>query len=59
MALAADEGCGFLDLEGAWGAYLRSVAQPYAWFMRDEVHANTRGAQLLARILERWFAPDR
>jgi len=56
-ALAAEEGCGFFDLEGAWGAYLRSVPQPYAWFMRDEVHANTRGHMLLARILERFFAP--
>lgn len=57
MALATEEGCGFLDLEGAWGSYLLSTDRPYAWFMRDEVHANTRGAQLLARILERFFAP--
>ncbi len=57
MALAAEEGCGFLDLEGAWGAYLLAIDQPYAWLMRDEVHANARGHQLLARILERFFAP--
>ena len=56
-ALAADEGCGFLDLDGAWGAYLLATDRPYAWFMRDEVHANARGAQLLARVLERFFAP--
>jgi len=56
-ALAADEGCGFLDLEGASGAYLLSTDHPYAWFMRDPAHANARGGQLLARILERYFAP--
>jgi len=55
MALAAEEGCGFLDLEGAWGAYLLAIDQPYAWLMRDDVHANARGHQLLARILERYF----
>ena len=57
-ALAAEEGCGFLDLEGAWGAYLLGVSQPYDWFMRDPVHANTRGGMLLARILERYLAPE-
>ncbi|HUT35039.1 MAG TPA: GDSL-type esterase/lipase family protein [Planctomycetota bacterium] len=59
MALAIKEGCEFLDLEGAWGAYLLGIRQPYAWLMRDEVHANARGAQVLARILERFFAPSR
>jgi len=57
-ALAAEEGCGFLDLEGAWGAYLLGVSQPYDWFMRDPVHANARGSQLLGRILERYLAPE-
>ncbi len=56
-ALAADEGCGFLDLEGVWGAYLLATDRPYGWFMRDPVHANARGSQLLGRILQRFFAP--
>jgi len=56
LALARDEGCGFLDLEGAWGAYLLATDRPYDWFLRDPVHANTRGAMLLGRILERFFA---
>ena len=58
-ALAIEERCGFLDLEGAWGAYLLRTDRPYAWFMRDAVHANTRGAQLLARILEGYFSSEK
>jgi len=27
------------------------------WFMRDVTHANVRGAQVVARMLEKYFAP--
>ena len=27
------------------------------WFMRDPIHANQRGEQVLGRILDRFFAP--
>jgi len=57
LGLAGEERLEFLDLEGAWGAYLLGVEEPYAWFLRDPVHANCRGRQILARILERYFAP--
>ncbi|HPD17063.1 MAG TPA: SGNH/GDSL hydrolase family protein [Planctomycetota bacterium] len=56
LALARDEGCGFLDLEGAWGSYLLATDRPYEWFLRDPVHANTRGGMLLGRVLERFLA---
>jgi len=57
LRLALDEDLEFIDVRGAWGSYLVGVAEPYGWFMRDEVHANCRGRQVLARILERYFAP--
>jgi len=46
---------GFFDLRGAWGEYLLGCGQPLARFMRDPVHANARGGQILARVLERYF----
>jgi hypothetical protein len=59
LRLAEEEGAEFFDLEGAWGSYLLGNDRPYAWFMRDEVHANARGSQLLGRILGRFFAQNR
>ena len=56
--MAREEGVAWLNLRAAWNAALRESPRPEAWFLRDEIHANCRGKQVLARILERHFAPD-
>ena len=56
-AMAAAEKVELLDIRKAWDDYILASPQPHAWFMRDPVHANTRGKQVLARILLRYFAP--
>jgi lysophospholipase L1-like esterase len=55
--LAADEKCEFLDMTGPWWQYVQDSGKTYGWFRGDDVHANDRGTQILARILEKYFAP--
>ena len=56
-AMCAEEKTEYLDLRAAWEAYLAGSPRPRAWYQRDEVHANTRGKQILARILAAYLAP--
>ena len=56
--LAEEEGVAFLDMQTLWRLYIRASDKPYSFFLRDDVHANTRGRQVLARIMERYFAPE-
>lgn len=56
--LAEEKETGFFDLEQAWGAVLMAGDAPYEYYLRDVIHANTRGQQVLARIFERYFAPE-
>lgn len=59
MSMAArEEHVAFLDAGLILGNYLLNCGKPYEWFLRDAVHPNDRGKQLLGRILERYFAPD-
>ncbi|MGQ9562106.1 MAG: SGNH/GDSL hydrolase family protein [Thermogutta sp.] len=55
--LAEEEKTAFLDMTGPWGQYIRTCGEDIHWFKRDIVHANARGEAILARILERFFAP--
>ncbi|MCS7305240.1 MAG: SGNH/GDSL hydrolase family protein [Thermoguttaceae bacterium] len=55
--LAQEEKAEFLDMTAPWGEYIRSSDKCRGWFMRDPVHANHRGAQILGRILELYFSP--
>jgi hypothetical protein len=55
--MAAQEQVEFVNMTGPWGTYLREADKARGWFMRDPVHANERGQQILGRILERYFAP--
>ncbi len=55
--LAEEENTAFLDMTGPWGQYIRTCGEDIHWFKRDIVHANARGEAILARILERFFAP--
>jgi hypothetical protein len=57
MRMAREEKAECFDFEGAWGRYIQDCGKPYGYFLRDDLHANTRGRQALARILERYFAP--
>lgn len=55
--LAVEERVEFLHLRRLWNEYLAAQQHDVAWFMRDETHANVRGAQVVARIVEKHFAP--
>ena len=56
-ALAAEMGVEYFDMYGPWHRYLGASRMPWNWFHRDVVHANDRGKQVLARMLEQYFAP--
>lgn len=57
QALAAAEGCEFFDLTGPWWRYVLASGRAYGWFRGDAVHANERGTQILARLMEEYFRP--
>jgi lysophospholipase L1-like esterase len=57
MKLAAEEKAEFLDLHGIWGRYILDSKWACGSFMRDGIHANDRGKQILGRILEKYFRP--
>jgi hypothetical protein len=57
MRLASEENCEFVDMTGPWWQYVQDSGKTYGWFRGDAVHANERGMQILARILEKYFAP--
>lgn len=50
---------GFLDMEAAWGRYIRGSGKELGWFKRDPTHANERGEQILGRILAAYLSPRR
>ena len=56
-ALAAEQKTAFLDIQAAWGRYIRASGKETVWFKRDAVHANDRGEQILGHILARHLAP--
>ncbi|NQT54255.1 SGNH/GDSL hydrolase family protein, partial [bacterium] len=53
--VAAEEKCAFFDMTGPWWAYIQGSGKTYGWFMGDAVHANSRGCQIIGRLLEIWF----
>ncbi len=55
--LAEDEKVEYLDMARITMDYFSDLRKPGGWFHRDRIHANDRGKQVLARILERYFAP--
>lgn len=55
--MAEEEKCGYFDMTGIWWKYIQESGFSYGWFMRDAVHANERGFQILGRMLEKNFAP--
>ncbi len=49
----------YFDMKSAWGKYMSQTHASYDYFLRDPVHANARGRQVLARLLEAYFESDR
>ena len=53
--IAKEEKCAFFDMTAEWKKYVNESGFDVGWFMRDPVHANARGSQILGRLLEIWF----
>lgn len=53
--IAKEEKCAFFDMTAEWKKYVNESGCDVGWFMRDAVHANARGSQILGRLLEIWF----
>ena len=49
----------FIDMFTPWKNYISASGKPFEWFHRDPVHANVRGAMVLAKIVEVYFAPKK
>ncbi len=58
-ALGEEFGVATLDLRTLWEEYLAGCGQPLGWYQRDFVHANARGKQILGRVMEQFFAPEK
>ena len=52
-----EENVEFLDMRAAWDEYLLYSPRPCEWFHRDIIHGNSRGKQVVGRILLRYFEP--
>lgn len=55
--LARETEAAFLDMEAAWGRYIRECGKDLDWFKRDPIHANERGEQILGHILAAYLSP--
>ncbi len=56
--VAAEEKCAFFDMTSPWWTYIQESGKTPGWFMGDAVHGNSRGCQIIGRLLEMWFAPE-
>jgi|GEM_PF-379431 len=54
--LAAEVGAAFLDMETAWGRYVRDSGRELDSFKRDLIHANEQGEQILGHILANYLS---
>ena len=52
-----EEQAAFYNIRADWDRYIRESYQDHAWFMRDDIHANSRGKQIAGRMLARYFEP--
>jgi hypothetical protein len=57
--MAAEEAVEYFDVATVWDCYIAHCGKPYEYFLRDPVHANARGRQILARMLVGFFTPAR
>lgn len=56
--MTANARVAYFDMKSVWGEYISESGQPYDYFLRDLVHANARGRQVLARTLATYFRPE-
>jgi hypothetical protein len=54
-AMCREEGIEFFDMRRVWDAYVQQSYRPVEHFLRDPIHANSRGKAVLGRILGRYF----
>jgi lysophospholipase L1-like esterase len=54
--LADEEQAAFLDVREHWNRYVDASPKPLKWYQRDYVHANARGQEVVARILDGFFS---
>ncbi len=57
--LARRTNSNYFDLKTTWAEYLASTNASYDYFLRDELHANARGRQVLARLMALYFSPQK
>ncbi len=57
-ALAAAEGCAYLDLTTPWAEYIVASGQHPHRFYRDVVHANEFGEQILAKAMMAFWTSE-
>jgi len=55
LDVARDEGVGFFDLRSPWNQFLIDADQSREFFLRDDIHMNQYGQQVVARSLEQFF----
>jgi hypothetical protein len=56
--MAAAERVEFLDARDEWQEYVEKADKPKRYLLRGDMHANARGKQVLARLLESYFSLD-
>jgi hypothetical protein len=55
--MCREERAEFFDIRRPWDDYMLRSYKPYDHFARDTIHGNSRGKQIVARILARYFEP--
>jgi hypothetical protein len=55
--MCREERVEFFDIRKAWEDYMLRSYNPYDHFARDTIHGNSRGTQIVGRILTRYFEP--
>lgn len=55
--LAGEQRVEYVDLTVAWARYILASGLPYAYFLRDPIHMNEFGSQVVGRALEAYFSP--
>ena len=55
--MCREERAEFFDIRKAWEDSMLRSYKPYDYFARDSIHGNSRGKQVIARILGRYFEP--
>ena len=57
LAAGAEDAFAVFHMRRVYEDYIAAAPHDRHWFMRDLIHANARGKQVLGRILERYFQP--